>query len=133
MSPKTVALEEMTEDQRNARTNVAVPMPMFLRMQFEKEAKAEEKQLGPYVRDRLAELLGITLPEITVQRKRKYASEEERKAAQKAAALKRKEEVKAALAEYRARRAEAANGTTAANDSATAETVEAESEAVATA
>lgn len=125
MATKTSA-EQLTEEQLNARTNVAIPMPMSLRLRFEGEAKTADKPLGPYLRDWIADQLGITLPVLTVKRHSKYASEEERKAAQKAAAQKRNEEVKVALAEYRARRAALAAENV--NDSA-AETP-AESEAV---
>lgn len=87
----------------NGRSYIVVPMPAFLRERFIQEAKQADKPTGPYVRDLLAEKLGIELPKEAVTRRTKYSSPEEAKAAQKVRSKERNELIKALLAEHKAR------------------------------
>lgn len=85
----------------DSRSYIVVPMPTFMRQRFIAEAKAADKPTGPYVRDLIAQQLGIELPPSTTSRRSKYASPEEAKAAQKAKAKARNELIKALLEEHR--------------------------------
>ena len=87
----------------DSRSYIVVPMPQFMRERFIAEAKSADKPTGPYVRDLLAEKLGIELPKTATTRRSKYASPEEAKAAQKAKAKERNELIKSLLEEHRKR------------------------------
>lgn len=90
------------------RANVVVPMPAFFKELLAQEAKAADKPVGPFLRDLLASARGITIPESAVRRRSKYASDEERRAAQKASMRVRSELIKQLIAEHRARQTEVA-------------------------
>jgi len=75
---------EDADKKRGSRSYIVVPLPPDLKSRFESEAEAADLPAGPYVRNLLAKLLGIELPPAAITARRsKYASDEERKAAQK--------------------------------------------------
>lgn len=83
---------EGTDAKANSRPNrsyIVVPVPADLKTRFEEEAKAADVPVGPYVRNLLAKFLGIEIPVTASTRRSKYASDEERKAAQTARAQSR--------------------------------------------
>lgn len=67
---------------RPSRLYIVVPMPSNLKERLEADAKTAEKAAGPYVRDFLAQQLGVTIEVTETARRSKYASDDERKAAQ---------------------------------------------------
>jgi len=71
------------DNPKRDRSYIVVPVPPEVKSRFEDEAKAADKPVGPYVRDQLFGFLGIPIPITTVTRRSKYASAEEREAAQK--------------------------------------------------
>lgn len=64
------------------RQSIMVSVPVEFHGLLAQKAEAEGKTLAGFVRDMLASEFNYTLPPVTRQRARKYASEEERKAAQ---------------------------------------------------
>lgn len=92
-----------TEAPRKARSYIVVPMPPELKERFEAEAKAADQPVGPYVlRSVIAKQLGIDIPVTTIARRSKYASDDERKAAQKARNQSRSETMRALMANFKA-------------------------------
>lgn len=75
------------------------------RTAVEDAAKAQNKSLSNFVREMVAREIGFTGE---MRARGKYASDEERKAAAQAAATKRREEVKQALAFWKEAQAKAA-------------------------
>lgn len=73
---------EAKTNSRPNRSYIVVPVPADLKTRFEEEAKAADVPVGPYVRNLLAKFLGIEIPVSASTRRSKYASDEERKAAQ---------------------------------------------------
>jgi hypothetical protein len=77
-------------------------LPLEMKVALEKAATAEGKSTTAYVRGALADLVGYTLPPAMERGGgRKYASPEERIAAQKARDKERRALIKNLLAEYR--------------------------------
>lgn len=74
---------EAPSEPKKDRSYIVVPLTPDVKSRFESEAKAADKPAGPYVRDLLFGFLGIPIPATTVTRRSKYASAEEREAAQK--------------------------------------------------
>jgi len=85
--------------------SIIFTMPMELKTKIEEAAKADNKPVGAYVRSRIADLFGYELPATQHGRARKYATVEERIAAQKAKQQERNELIKKLLAEYRTQKA----------------------------
>jgi hypothetical protein len=89
-------------DTAKARSYIVVPVPPDVKSRFESEAKAaDNKPVGPYVRDLLFGFLGIPIPETTTTRHSKYASKEEREAAQKDRNKSRSQTMKALMKAFR--------------------------------
>lgn len=86
---------------RPNRSYIVVPVPADLKARFEEEAKTKDVPVGPYVRDLLAGFLGITIPATVSTRRSKYASDEERKAAQKARTQSRSNTMRSLMAAFR--------------------------------
>ncbi len=88
---------------------VYVSTPDQLRAALEAEATEKQTSVATLVRDMLAAHFNITLPDAPAPR-RKYASDEERKAAQTQARKDKQALVKKLLQEYQARMAAEAKG-----------------------
>lgn len=98
----TQAGAEGTAAPKRERSYIVVPLTPELKERFESEAKAaDNKPVGPYFRDLLFGLLGIPIPETTVVRHSKYASKEEREAAQKERNKNRSTTMKTLLERFR--------------------------------
>src|SRR5215831_16103264 len=69
--------------EENKNGSIIFTMPMELKAMIENAAKESNKPVGAYVRGRVAELFGYELPATQHGRARKYATVEERLAAQK--------------------------------------------------
>lgn len=89
--------------QQKERTGMYVPTPPVLRDKITEEATAAGKTPRAFVRDLLAERWNLTLPPVVSRQK--YANDEEKKAALVSRRKTRAEEIKAALAAYRAKQA----------------------------
>lgn len=88
----------------NARPNrsyIVMPLPADLKARFEEEAKVKDVPVGPYVRDLLAGYMGITIPATVSTRRSKYASDEERKAAQTQRNQSRSQTMRNLMAQFR--------------------------------
>lgn len=94
---------------RPDRSYIVVPVPAELKARFEEEAKTADKPVGPYVRDLLAEKLGITIEMPTTARRSKYENDEQRKAAQKARNQTRSGEMRDLMKLFREAKAKGAN------------------------
>lgn len=90
------------------RLSAQVRMPLDLYTQVEEVAKAADKTVGRYILEGIAKQFKFTLP-TAAARGKKYASEEERKAAGKARKGERNELVKMLLKKYEEEQAAAAN------------------------
>lgn len=86
---------------RPDRSYVVVPLPADLKARFEEEAKTADVPVGPYVRNLLARFLGIEIPVTTTARRSKYATDEERKNAQKARNQNRSSTMRDLMAAFR--------------------------------
>lgn len=86
---------------RAARLYIVVPMPANMKDRFEADAKTADKPVGPYVRDFLAQTLGIEIPVTETTRRSKYASDVERKDAQAKRNADRSSTMKNLMAAYR--------------------------------
>jgi len=100
--------------EENKNGSIIFTMPMELKAMIENAAKESNKPVGAYVRGRVAELFGYELPATQHGRARKYATVEERLAAQKAKQQERNELIKKLLAEYRAQKTGTPEGEAAA-------------------
>ena len=89
-----------TEEKKSG--SIIFTVPMELKEKVEAAAKGENKPVGAYVRAKIAELFGYELPATQHGRARKYATVEERVAAQKEKQNERNALIKKLLAEYRA-------------------------------
>lgn len=98
------------QSKNKERTGMYVPTPPVLRDRIAEEATAAGKTPRAYVRDLLAEKWGLVLPPVVSRQK--YANDEDKKAALVQRRKSRAEEVKAALAAYRAKQQADAAGTT---------------------
>lgn len=87
---------------RALRSYVVVPMPADMKARFETDAKTADKPIGPFVRDFLAQTLGIEIPVTTTTRRVKYATDTERDAAKVARRQERSGTMKALMAQFRA-------------------------------
>lgn len=86
---------------RANRSYIVVPLPADLKERFENEAKTADKPVGPYVRDMLAQFLGIEIPATVSTRRSKYANDEERKAAQAERTKSRSQTMRNLMAQFR--------------------------------
>lgn len=102
---------------RTARSYIVVPLPPDLKTRFQEEAKVADKDVGPYVRDLLAQFLGIEIPVTAVSRRSKYASDDERKAAQKTRNQSRAATMKNLMDRYKAALASGKSAEEAVNES----------------
>jgi hypothetical protein len=102
---------------RTARSYIVVPLPPDLKTRFQEEAKVADKDVGPYVRDLLAQFLGIEIPVTAVSRRSKYASDDERKAAQKTRNQSRAATMKDLMNRYKAALAAGKSAEEAVNES----------------
>jgi len=102
--------DEKDKDERAAlqdlapgtRVSVMVTMPVELKIRLLDEAakSGENMTLARFVRETLADTFDVELPNVIRQRAKKYATEEERIAAQKAASKKRNDLIKSLLKAY---------------------------------
>jgi hypothetical protein len=77
-------------------------VPVEMKVLLEKAAEERNIPLTAFVRATMAEVIGYVLPPSQLGRARKYATIEEREAAQKVRNLERRDTIKALLLKYRA-------------------------------
>lgn len=102
--------DEKDKDERAAlqdlapgtRVSIMVTMPVELKIKLLDEAakSGENMTLARFVRETLADKFDVELPNVIRTRSKKYATEEERVAAQKAASKKRNDLIKKLLKAY---------------------------------
>lgn len=99
---------EQVEQDPTERVSIMVGMPFEMKELLKAAADKAENEDGStgqpvaeFVRDLLADHLGYTIPQRTSKRVRRYASEEEKKAAQKARGKERRATIKNLLALYK--------------------------------
>ena len=85
----------------NARTNFMLGIPVGLKLELEKAAKAKDTSPSAFARKAMADAVGYALPAGSTSRVKKYATEEERKAAQKVKNTERRDLINALLAAHR--------------------------------
>lgn len=82
------------------RANVMVQMPLGLKIELEKYCETEKLPVAGFIRKLVADEIGYSLPAISIGRARKYATVEERMAAQKARDKDRRALTKILLEKY---------------------------------
>lgn len=86
------------------RVSIMVTMPVELKIKLldEAEKAGENMTLARFVREKLADIYDVELPDVIRTRSKKYATDEERQAAQKKKAAERNALIKQLLAAYKA-------------------------------
>lgn len=99
-----VVTENETDDSADSKptTQVMFVVPNELKELIDKRADEEGKSTSAWLRSLVAEEFDYELPISIIQRAKKYANDDERKAAQAAKAKTRNELLKKLLAAYRA-------------------------------
>lgn len=105
-TPITGAAESTEAAEAKRRTGHYVPMPDGLREKVEIDAQAAGLSVAEFVRQKLAALYGIAIA--PAASRTHYSSEEERKAAHKAARVERQQLVSRLMAEHKAKMAASA-------------------------
>lgn len=90
------------EDTTEGRVSVGFSVPIPMKIRLETLAVEAGVPTNEFIRDMVAKVIGFDLPKSTTVRRGKYASEEAKKAAQKAAAKEHRENMKALLQRHRA-------------------------------
>ena len=98
--------QEKRKQRRQLRSYIVVPMPANMKSIFEAEAQQAEKPAGVFIRDLLAGQRGIEIPVSVSTPRRKYATDEEREAAQKTRRETRSNTMKALFAQFNALKAQ---------------------------
>ena len=85
---------------------MTINVPVELKAAIDEAADAAQEKITPFVTKLIADALGVDLPPSAFQRKRKYATVEERIAAQKKRMEERNQLIKRLLAEHKAKTGE---------------------------
>ncbi len=100
------AIETMLKDySTNVRSSIMVTVPLELKQLIEEESERRNTPVSSLVRNWIADAMDYTLPVIERHRATKYASEEERRAAQKQQSRSRQALIKQLLQQYREQKA----------------------------
>lgn len=93
--------EEKAKDAKREKSSISVSMPPAMKALVEERAASEKVPARTWLRGQIATLVGFTGPLVAERAVRtKYATEAERKAAQKERTAKKRELFKALLAKY---------------------------------
>jgi hypothetical protein len=95
------ASENGANEKASDKASIMFGVPSELKRLLDGRAEAEDISVAALVRNLVAREFNYTLPKVTRERAKKYATEEERTAAQKARMSERNATIKALLEKYR--------------------------------
>ena len=97
----TEQLRALVDTNPNERVSIMVTMPASMKLRMVELAEEKDATLAKFTRELIADAIDFDLPDVVRTRARKYKTDEERQAAQKARNKGRRDLINTLLAAYK--------------------------------